>query len=106
MEAYKQEFIEIIRDRLINHSLKENYVYRNDGTMRINKTGVPMVELNFPKSSEYNIFVRGTSSDSTYKPWIFEGQAADGTNIIHAYTQQIWIKGSFLVNSLKEIDFI
>ena len=44
-----REVYEIIRDRLINHSLKENYVYRNDGTMRINKTGVPMVELNFPK---------------------------------------------------------
>lgn len=101
-----REIYEIIRDRLINHSLKENYVYKKDGTTRINKTGVPMVELNFPKSSEYNIFVRGTSTDSTHKPWIFEGQAANGTNTIHAYTQQIWIKGSFLVNALKEIDFI
>ena len=73
---------------------------------RINKTGVPMVELNFPKSSKYNIFVRGTSSDSTHKPWILNGTAADGTKTIHSYTQQIWIKGSFLVNELNKIEYI
>lgn len=101
-----REVYEIIRDRLLNHTLVEKYVYKMDGTKRINPTGVPMVELNFPKSSEYNIFVRGTSGNSTYKPWTFEGQAADGSNIIHSYTQQIWIKGSFLVDALKERDFI
>ena len=97
---------EIIRDRIMNHTLVENYVYKKDGTMRINNTGVPMVELNFPKSSESNIFVRGTSSDSTHKPWTFEGQAADGTSTIHSYTQQVWIKGSYIVNELNNIDFI
>lgn len=101
-----REVYEIIRDRFINHTLEEKYIYKKDGSMRINKTGVPMVELNFPKSSEHNIFVRGTSTDSTHKPWVFEGKAANGTRTIHAYTQQIWIKGSFLVNSLKDIDFI
>lgn len=101
-----KEVYEIIRDRLINHTLEEKYVYKKDGTKRINKTGVPMVELNFPKSSEYNIFVRGTSSDSTHKPWILNGTAADGTKTIHSYTQQIWIKGSFLVNELNKIEYI
>ena len=91
---------------IINHTLEEKYVYKKDGTKRINKTGVPMVELNFPKSSEYNIFVRGTSSDSTHKPWILNGTAADGTKTIHSYTQQIWIKGSFLVNELNKIEYI
>ena len=86
--------------------MKEDYVYKKDGTIRVNKTGVPMVELNFPKSSKYNIFVRGTSTNSTHKPWTFKGQAANGTNTIYSYTQQIWIKGSFLVNALKEVDFI
>ena len=32
-------------------------VYKKDGTMRINKTGVPMVELNFPKTSEKDVLV-------------------------------------------------
>lgn len=44
-----KEVYEIIRDRLINHTLEEKYVYKKDGTKRINKTGVPMVELNFQK---------------------------------------------------------
>lgn len=101
-----REVYDNIRDRIINHTLEENYLYNKNGIMRINKTGVPMVGLNFPKSSQYDIFVRGTSNDSTYKPWTFEGKAADGSNVIHSYTQQIWIKGSFLVESLKKIKWI
>lgn len=101
-----REVYKIICDRLNNHTLVESYVYKKDGTMRINPTGVPRIELNFPKSSEYNIFVRGTSTDSTHKPWTLEGHAADGSNIIHSYAQQVWIKGSYLVESLNEIGFI
>lgn len=101
-----KDVYEIVKDRFTNCTLEEKYVYTKNGKMRINKTGIPMVELNFPKSSEYDIFVRGTSSDSTHKPWIIEGKAADGSNEIHTYTQQIWIKGSYLVNALKQIDFI
>lgn len=96
----------IVCDRFNNHTLVESYKFNKDGTIKINKTGVPSVALNLPKSEDYNIFIRGTSKDSTYKPWTFEGQAADGSNIIHTYTQQVWIKGSYLVNTLKDIDFI
>lgn len=96
----------VVCDRINNNTLVESYEYKEDGTQKINKTGVPKVSLNFPKSSEYEIFVRGTSSDSTYKPWTFKGQAADGRDIIHTYSQQIWIKGSYITNILKDIDFI
>ena len=51
-------------------------------------------------------FVRGTSSDSIYKPCVFKGHAADGTDTIHTYFQQTWIKGRYITDLLKEIKFI
>lgn len=102
-----RDVYDIIRDRLINKTLIERYCYNSKtGEPIINKTGVPKVELNFPKSKEHKIFVRGTSTDSTYKPWTFEGQAADGSGLIHCYSQQIWTKGKFFVETLNNIDFI
>lgn len=87
--------------KINNGQVIESYMYKNNGTQRINKTGVPMVTLNFPKSAEFNIFVRGTSSDSTRKPWTFNGQSADGSDTIHAYSQQIWIRGKYVTDLLS-----
>lgn len=102
-----REVYEITCDRINNHTLVESYKYKKDGTQQINKTGVPITKLNLPKSSEYNIFIKGTGgSNSKNKTWVFEGHAADGTNIIHTYSQQVWLKGSYLTESLKNIDFI
>ncbi len=95
-----------ICDKINNNGVVESYMYLEDGTQRINETGVPMATLNFPKQKDSDIFVRGTSSDSTYKPWVFKGQAADGSNIIHTYSQQIWIKGRYITDMLKDKDFI
>ena len=106
IEGTIKEVYSIICDRINNHTLIENHMYRKDGTQIINPTGQPKVELNFPKSSDYNIFIRGTSSDSNYKPWTFKGQAANGDNEIHTYPQQAWIKGSYLVKSLEETAYI
>lgn len=97
---------DIIKDRLINNTLEEKYIYKKNGEIRINRTGVPMVELNFPKASDYAVFVRGTGNDSGHKPWRFKGKAADGTDIINSYIQQVWIKGSYLTGALKKVDFI
>ena len=97
---------ETICSKINNNDVTESYVYLKDGTQRINKTGVPMLELDFPKQKDSDIFVRGTSSDSTYRPWTFKGHAADGTDTIHAYSQQIWIKGRYITDALNKIDFI
>ena len=95
-----------ITDKINNHGVVESYVYRKDGTQRINDTGVPMTALNFPKQAQSSVFVRGTGTDSNSKPWVFKGRAADGTDTIHAYSQQIWIKGRYITDMLRKIDFI
>lgn len=101
----KDVYVDIC-DKINNGKMVESYCYLKDGTQRINKTGVPMTSINFPKQKDGDIFVRGTSKDSTMKPWVFKGQAADGTDTIHTYSQQIWIKGRYITNALKKIDFI
>ena len=42
----------------INNKLKEEPILKKDGTPRKNKSGNVMTSINFPKSSEGNIFVR------------------------------------------------
>lgn len=78
-----------IRDLVLNKKLKEETLY-NEKTHKaiINKNGVQRTALNFPKSKDGTIFVRGTSSDSSFKPLIING--------IKMYRQYIWIKGKYM----------
>lgn len=72
---------------------------KKDGTQKYAyKTGLPMSAPNFPKSEEYNFFIRGTGDDSTKKPFSING--------VHMYYQQLWIKGKVVIEMLKDIDFI
>ena len=92
---------------LINDgTVKETYCCRKNGTKIINKNGLAKTALNFPKSKEYNIFVRGTGQDSSDKTWEFKGQSADGSNIVKAYDLQFWVKGSYITNILKKEKYI
>ena len=87
-----------IKDKVINKKLKEEPVLKKDGTPRINKLGNVMTSLNFPKSSEGNIFVRGSGRDSNLKPLTING--------ISMYTQYIWMKGIYMAEKINESDFI
>lgn len=95
-----------IVDLIQNDKLVETYCYTKDGVQRINETGVPMTSINFPKSSQYKAFLRGTSGNSTQKPWKLKGKAADGGDVISMYSQQMWLKGSYVTELLKETDYI
>lgn len=55
---------------------------KKDGSQKYAyKTGLPMSAPNFPKSEEYNFFIRGTGDDSTKKPFSING--------VHMYYQQL-----------------
>lgn len=103
---YSNDFIDytvknvwnIIRDLVINNNLKEMSVLNKEGKAIMNKTGVISTALNFPKSSEFDIFVRGSGIDSTKKPLCLNG--------INMYEQCLWVKGKYIVNQLEEINFI
>lgn len=64
----------------------------------VNKTGVEQGAPNFPKSRDGLVFVRGTSSDSTYKPEVVNG--------IRMYKQQVWVKGSYIAERLDQEPWI
>ncbi len=74
-------------------------INKKTGEPRVNpKTGTIQSAPNFPKSSEGKIFVRGSSSDSTFKPEVVNG--------IHMYRQYVWVKGAYIADCLSEIDFL
>lgn len=87
-----------IRDLVINKKLTETIVTNKEGSPIINKTGLVSTALNFPKSSEYDVFVRGSGIDSTKKPLSLNG--------INMYEQCLWVKGKYIVDELKNKKFV
>lgn len=89
---------ERIKDLIVNDKLEDVTVLDRNGQPRKNRSGNIMSAPNFPKSSEGNVFVRGTSSTSDVKPLTLNG--------IKMYRQQIWVKGLYIVDKLNNEDYI
>lgn len=89
---------ERIKDLVVNDKLEDVIVLDKQGQPRRNRSGNIMSAPNFPKSSEGNVFVRGTSSTSDVKPLTLNG--------IKMYNQQIWVKGLYIVEKLDSEDYI
>lgn len=87
-----------IKDLVNNNKLEDVISLDKNGNPIINKNGVIRSAPNFPKSSEGNLFVRGTSSTSDVKPLKING--------IEMYYQQIWIKGLYIVEKLEYEDYL
>ncbi len=106
MIAFDEEFIENdvrktwerIKDLVVNDKLEDVIVLDKNGQPRKNRSGNIMSAPNFPKSSEGNVFVRGTSSTSDVKPLTLNG--------IKMYRQQMWVKGLYIVEKLDIEDYI
>ena len=89
---------ERIKDLVVNDKLEDVIVLDKNGQPRKNRSGNIMSAPNFPKSSEGNVFVRGTSSTSDVKPLTLNG--------IKMYRQQMWVKGLYIVEKLDSEDYI
>ena len=87
-----------IRYLIWNNELKDVVKFRKDGSPVINPTGTIKSAPNFPKSSEGEIFLRGTSSDSTYKPICI--------NNVNMTFQNFWVRGKYLVDMLNQTDYL
>lgn len=84
---------------LINHKLLfETVVTDKDNNPIINRNGIIKTSINLPKAKDNIIFFRGTGSDSTDKTLNING--------VKMYRQNIWIKGNYITNELKKIDYI
>lgn len=88
-----------VRDIVNNNELVETIEVDKFDKPRINKkTNTIRTSLNFPKSKDYTIFVRGSGSDSTNK--IFE------LNGIHMYSQYFWMRGDVITEMLRNVEYI
>lgn len=89
---------EDLRILILNKGLRETPELKKDGTKKINPNGLEATSINFPKSCDHVVFVRGGGIDSSVKPYCIQG--------IHMYRQYIWIKGKYMVDRLKKTDLI
>lgn len=90
---------EDIRDLVYNDKLRESIIYDKHNKPRVNKkNGTIQTCVNFPKSKDSIIFVRGTGQDSKDKPVVL--------NDISMYRQNIWLKGSYVARELNELEIL
>lgn len=87
-----------VRELINENKLIESIVYKKDGSIIKNKTGTMKTSINFPKSKDYNLFIRGSGENSDKKTLHLNG--------IDMYQQNLWIKGKTLVTMLNRIDYI
>ena len=83
---------------IVNKKLRDIISLDKNGQPIKNRNGIIRRAPNFPKSSEGNVFVRGTSSTSDIKPLKLNG--------IQMYYQQIWVKGLYIVKKLNNEPYL
>lgn len=87
------------RDKIINNKLRDVPILLKDGSVRYTpKTGIPMTTPNLPKSEDNIVFFRGSGKNATDK-----SQVVNGVSMLKQY---YWIKGSYIVEKMKEIDYL
>lgn len=82
----------------MNHELADVVCRDGEGGPIVNRTGVTRSAPNLPEAKDGLVFVRGTSAGSTKK---FEC-----VNGVGMYKQQVWAKGSYIADRLKETSWI
>ena len=87
-----------LRQTIFDGKLKESTRINKKGEARINATGVISTEINFPKSKNYKVFVRGSGIDSNNKLFCLCG--------IDMYHQWIWVKGRVFVDILYKVNYL
>ncbi len=105
--SFDDEFIEKEVGRMWKDSRKMihdktlvwEYKYKN-GEPIINKTGSYRGAPNLPKRSEYTVFFRGSNSDSSNE------KRTEEVNGIKMLPQYFWIKGDFIAQKLKTLDYL
>ena len=106
--AFDDEFIEneVKRTwddsrRLIHQkTLKWEYLYDKDGNRRKNNSGSFVGSPNFPKSSDYQVFFRGGADNSR------DAAKTEEVNGIKMLPQFFWLKGAYIANKLKSIEYL
>lgn len=104
--SFDEDFVEYevrrtwerVRHLIRYHELVDVIARRKDGTPITNPAGTVKSAPNFPKASEGEVFLRGTSSDSTYKPICING--------VRMTFQNFWVRGAYLVDLLNQTEYL
>lgn len=88
------------RNLIHKKELKWEFKYDNNGKKRKNKCGSYIGSPNFPKSADYQVFFRGGATDSS------DDAKTEVVNGIKMLPQYFWLKGSFIANKLKTIEYL
>lgn len=100
IESEVKQTWEDSRNLIHNKQLKWEFVYDKNGEKRKNKSGSYMGAPNFPKSAEYQVFFRGGANDSR------DEAKTEVVNGIKMLPQYFWLKGSYIANKLKTIEYL
>lgn len=106
--AFDDDFIDSVvrrtwedsRNLIHQKKLKWEYIYDKNGKKRRNKSGSYMGAPNFPKSADYHVFFRGGADDSR------DEAKTEEVNGIKMLPQFFWLKGTYIADKLKTIDYL
>lgn len=106
--SFSEEFIdnnvkkmwEKSRELIMNKRLVWEYELDGAGNKKKNKSGSYKGAPNLPKSKDYIVFFRGGESDSR------EEARSEIVNDVHMLPQFFWLKGSYIANKLKTVEYL
>ena len=106
--AFDDEFIEgevkrmweDSRNLVYQNKLKWEFTLDSNGEKIKNKSGSYRGAPNFPKSEDYNVFFRGGENDSR------DEARSVVINGVHMLPQFFWLKGTFIADKLKTIEYL
>lgn len=88
------------RKLIHRNELRWEYEYDKQGNKKVNTSGSYSGAPNFPKSSEYNIFFRGSAEVSN------DATRTEVVNGIKMLPQYFWLKGTYIVAKLQELSYL
>lgn len=88
------------RSLIHRNELEWEYVLDKDGNRQKNASGSYKGAPKFPKSRDYTVFFRGGANDSSQKA------RTECVNGIYMLPQYFWLKGSYIVDKLRTIQFL
>ena len=88
------------RNLIYQNKLKWEYTLDRNGERIRNKSGSYRGAPNFPKSEDYKVFFRGGENDSR------EEARSVVINGVHMLPQFFWLKGAYIADKLKTIEYL
>ncbi len=88
------------RELIHDNKLVWEYELDDEGNKKKNKSGSYKGAPNFPKSKDFNVFFRGGSNDSS------DDAKTEVVNGIKMLPQFFWLKGTYVAEKLKTIEYL